>query len=103
MHTPPFPGYPSGHAMIGGVNSELYSYFFPADKSYFEKRAKDGAESRFEGGIHFRTDNEVGLDMGRKIGRAVIGKISRDGIPHPLEFPKRSEGNRDIGYREIRK
>ena len=96
IHTPPFPGYPSGHAMIGGVNAELYSYFFPADKSYFEKRAKDGAESRFEGGIHFRTDNEVGLDMGRKVGRAVIEKISMDGIPHPLGFPK------ELGSREIR-
>src|SRR5688500_3270287 len=40
MHTPPFPGYPSGHAMIGGVLAEVYSHFFPADKAYFDKRAK---------------------------------------------------------------
>lgn len=79
FHTPPFPGYPSGHAMLGGVMGELYSYFFPAEKAYFEKRAKDGAESRFQGGIHFRSDNEVGLQMGKKVGAAIIKKVKTDG------------------------
>ncbi|MEO7294083.1 MAG: phosphatase PAP2 family protein [Ginsengibacter sp.] len=75
LQTPPFPGYPSGHAMLGSVMAELYSYFFPADKAYFLKRAKDGAESRFQGGIHFRTDNEVALDMGKKVADIVIQKV----------------------------
>jgi membrane-associated phospholipid phosphatase len=78
--TPPFPGYPSGHAMIGAVNAQIYSYFFPESRAYFMKRAKDGAESRFQGGIHFRTDNEVGLEMGRKVGAFIIDRISKDGI-----------------------
>ncbi len=77
--TPPFPGYPSGHAMLGGVMAELYSYFFPAERAYFMKRAKDGAESRFQGGIHFRTDNEVGLEMGKKVGAAIIKRVRVDG------------------------
>ncbi len=63
MGTPPFPGYPSGHATISAVMAGLYSYFFPADSAYFQKKAKDAAESRFQGGIHFRTDNEVGLGI----------------------------------------
>lgn len=74
--TPPFPGYPSGHAVMSGMFSELYGYFFPADLAYFRKRAKDAAESRFQGGIHFRSDNEVGLEMGRKIAAHVISKIN---------------------------
>ena len=78
--TPPFPGYPSGHAMIGAVNAEIYSYFFPESRAYFMKRAKDGAESRFQGGIHFRTDNEIGLDMGRKVGAFIINRIKNDGV-----------------------
>jgi membrane-associated phospholipid phosphatase len=77
--TPPFPGYPSGHAALGSVMAELYSYFFPAEKVYFQKKAKEGAESRFQGGIHFRTDNEVGLEMGRKVGAAIIQKVRNDG------------------------
>jgi membrane-associated phospholipid phosphatase len=84
--TPPFPGYPSGHAMMGGVMAEVYAYFFPADKAYFDKRAKDGAESRFQGGIHFRTDNEVGLEVGRKIGAAVVQKAKTDGADKAMHF-----------------
>ncbi|RNI31082.1 phosphatase PAP2 family protein [Rufibacter latericius] len=87
--TPPFPGYPSGHAVISGVTGELYSYFFPADRTYFQKRAKDGAESRFQAGIHFRTDNEVGLEMGRKIANAVIQKARADGAENQLSLVKR--------------
>lgn len=79
LQTPPFPGYPSGHAMMGGLAAELYSYFFPADKAWLEKRAKDGAESRFQGGIHFRTDNDVALDLGKKVADKVIDKIKDDG------------------------
>jgi len=77
--TPPFPGYPSGHATVSGVMAELYSYFFPAEAAYFRKKAKEGAESRFQAGIHFRTDNEVGLDLGRKVANAIIQKVKDDG------------------------
>ena len=77
--TPPFPGYPSGHAVVSGVINELLSYYFPAEKALFQKRAKEGAESRFQAGIHFRTDNEVGLDMGRKIGALIVQKARADG------------------------
>lgn len=77
--TPPFPGYPSGHAMISGILAELLSYFFPADQEYFRQRAKDCAESRFQGGIHFRSDNEVALDMGKKVAAKIIDRIKEDG------------------------
>lgn len=89
--TPPFPGYPSGHAMMGGVMAELYSYFFPAETALFEKRAKDGAESRFQGGIHFRTDNEVGLELGKKIGAAIVKKVRNDGADDELSSAKRKK------------
>lgn len=82
--SPPFPGYPSGHAMLGAVNCELYSYFFPMDKAFFEKKAKDGAESRFHGGIHFRSDNEVALDMGKKVGALIVEKAKEDGADNSL-------------------
>jgi hypothetical protein len=82
--TPPFPGYPSGHAAVSGVMGELYSYFFPADSAYFRQKAKDGAESRFQAGIHFRTDNEVGLELGRKVAAAIIKKVRTDGAGNEL-------------------
>lgn len=79
MASPPFPGYPSGHAVSGGAMSELLSYFFPEDKAFIQTKAKEGAESRFQAGIHFRTDNEVGLELGRKVAAAVVQKAREDG------------------------
>jgi hypothetical protein len=63
---------------------ELYSYFFSADKAYFQKKAKDAAESRFQAGIHFRTDNEVGLELGRKVAAVLIQKLKSDGADEQL-------------------
>jgi hypothetical protein len=79
MNTPPFPGYPSGHAAGAGASATLLTYFFPAEKDFFWQRAKEAAESRFEGGIHFRTDNEVGLELGRKVAEMVLRKAKEDG------------------------
>lgn len=70
--TPPFPGYPSGHALGAGTSAAILSYFFPEDAAYFHKLAEECAESRFDAGIHFRTDNEVGLKMGKEIGNYIV-------------------------------
>ena len=88
LPTPPFPGYPSGHAMLGSVMAEMFSYFFPADRAYFLKRARDGAESRFQAGIHFRTDNEVALELGKKVAAAVILKVRTDGADDEMSLTK---------------
>jgi len=93
FQSPPFPGYPSGHAAISGVMGDLYSWFFPADKAFFQKKAKDAAESRFQGGIHFRTDNEVALELGHKVAAVIIQKASEDGAGDLFlpEKPKKTE------------
>ena len=70
--TPPFPGYPSGHAGGAGTTAAVLSYFFPADAKQFNKLAQDCADSRFYGGIHFRTDNESALRMGKDLGNYVV-------------------------------
>ncbi len=74
--SPPFPGYPSGHAAVSSVTAEIYSFFFPAEKAYFQKKALEVAESRFQGGIHFRTDNEVATELGKKVGAVILKKIN---------------------------
>jgi hypothetical protein len=79
MQSPPFPGYPSGHATMSGVVEELFPYFFPRDRELFKKMAKDGAESRFHAGIHFRTDNDEGLVLGNKVAAKVLERIKTDG------------------------
>ncbi|MFI5131803.1 MAG: phosphatase PAP2 family protein [Chitinophagales bacterium] len=93
--TPPFPGYPSGHATMSGMISEMYSYFFPAERAYFQKIAKDGAESRFQAGIHFRTDNEVGLELGRKVAARVIQKVKDDGADNNTMMAQKTAAMKD--------
>ena len=34
--------------------------------------AKEGSESRSEGGAHFRIDNEIGLTVGNQVGDQVF-------------------------------
>ena len=70
--TPPFPGYPSGHAAGAATSSAVLEYFFPADAKQFQKLAQDCADSRFYAGIHFRTDNETALTMGRQLGKYIV-------------------------------
>ena len=70
--TPPFPGYPSGHAAGAGTTCAVLEYFFPADAKQFQQMAQDCADSRYYAGIHFRTDNEVALKMGKELGRYVV-------------------------------
>ena len=79
IFTPPFPGYPSGHAALSGAMAEIYSYFFPDEKDLFRQKAKDAAESRFQAGIHFRTDNEAALELGKKVATKIIQKVKADG------------------------
>ncbi len=70
--TPPFPGYPSGHAAGAGMSAAVLEYFFPADAALFRQMAQDCADSRFYAGIHFRVDNETGLRMGAVLGKYVV-------------------------------
>ncbi len=87
--TPPFPGYPSGHAMMSGMFADIYSHFFPAERAFFQRKAEEAAESRFQAGIHFRTDNEVGLELGRKVATAIIQKVRNDSADDMLTLTKR--------------
>lgn len=91
LPTPPFPGYPSGHACVGGVTAELMTYLFPEDKALWDKRAKDGAESRFQAGIHFRTDNEVGVELGRKVGKVIVDRVKNDGADATTAFSAKKD------------
>ena len=79
LMTPPFPGYPSGHAAVSGTMAEIYSYFFPEEKELFWQKAKEAAESRFQAGIHFRTDNDVALVLGKKVAVKVLDRVKNDG------------------------
>jgi PAP2 superfamily len=90
--TPPFPGYTSGHATVSGACAKILELFSGSDKfGYAEMRAhcsmteksagemvklemptwsgvaEMAAVSRAMGGYHIPIDNNVGLQVGRKL------------------------------------
>lgn len=70
--TPPFPSYVSGHSGTSGAAATVLSAFFPDEAARLNAWAHEAALSRLYGGIHFRTDNEVGLALGRSVGEAAL-------------------------------
>lgn len=79
LFTPPHPSYPSGYAAISTARATVLGYLFPEAATFFMNKAKEAAESRFEGGVHFRVDNVVGMDMGHKVGKEIVKWAHRDG------------------------
>ena len=70
--TPNFPSYTSGHSTQSGAAAVVLGHFFPGDARRLDAMAEEAAVSRLYGGIHFRTDNDVGLRIGREIGRRTV-------------------------------
>jgi membrane-associated phospholipid phosphatase len=70
--TPPFPSYTSGHSTFSGSASEVLAYFFPRDAARLRAMAEEAAVSRLFGGIHYRFDNEAGMQVGRRLGALAI-------------------------------
>jgi len=73
--TPSFPGYVSAHSTVSGAAAELLSGFFPRESDVVRKAAEEAALSRLYGGIHFSSDNNQGLMLGRKVGEVVLQQL----------------------------
>jgi membrane-associated phospholipid phosphatase len=78
---PNFPSYTSGHAAFSGAASEVLIYLFPDQKDKLNAMAEEAALSRLYGGIHYRFDNEVGLETGRAVGQLAVKQGQSDGSP----------------------
>ena len=97
--TPCFPSYPSNHGSAGNAAAEVLRRVYgeaghsitltnPAVPSIvlqytsFKQITDDISDARVYGGIHFRTDQEAGADLGRAIGTAVyknnLGPVNGD-------------------------
>jgi hypothetical protein len=70
--TPPFPSYVSGHSTTSGAASTVLAARFPRAARQLRAWADEAAVSRLYGGIHFSSDNDAGLTLGRKVGRAAV-------------------------------
>jgi membrane-associated phospholipid phosphatase len=72
--TPPFPSYVSGHSSTSGAASRVLSAYFRSAAPKLRAWAEEAAISRLYGGIHFRSDNEAGLVLGKKVAKAAISR-----------------------------
>ena len=77
--TPAHPSYPSGHSAVVGASSAVLGYLFPRAAECFRLNAEELAASRMWAGIHFRSDNEAGLELGRSVARVAIDRAMADG------------------------
>ncbi len=86
LDTPPFPSYVSGHSgvtaasalVLGAFLGDRHAFCIPSSlgrrcfKS-FDLAARDTANSRLWGGIHYRFDNSAARALGQRIARFEIG------------------------------
>jgi len=128
--TPRHPAYPSGHSTYSGAASEILSYFFgaldtpealPFDTRYGSKQntkikeeldnmADNIGMGRLWAGIHWRSDHEAGMKLGRTVARMVIqqlldmGSVSKEKIaPFVLcpEEPKVPENQCHLDEKQV--
>jgi PAP2 superfamily len=74
IKVPNHPSYPSAHSTLSGTVAEVLSYFFPEDKSYWNKTAETAGMSRIWGGVHYPIDHLNGLTLGQQVAEVVLKK-----------------------------
>ncbi len=76
---PNFPSYTSGHSTFSSAAAEVLSYLFPGSAASFTAQRDEASISRLYGGIHYRSDIEVGKDHGARIGGYTVRFAQLDG------------------------
>ena len=76
---PNFPSYTSGHSTFSAAAAVVLSYLFPSGASSFETMRDEAAISRLYGGIHYRSDIEVGKTHGARVGGYTVSFARSDG------------------------
>jgi membrane-associated phospholipid phosphatase len=76
---PNHPSFPSAHATLSSANAEVLAHLFPREAGIFTALAQESATSRLWAGIHYRSDNEVGLEQGRAVAKLVVARAKADG------------------------
>ncbi len=76
---PNFPSYISGHSTFSGAAAAVLSYIIPNNAAKYNAMATEASLSRLYGGIHYRSDCEVGLVTGKNIGNYAVTRGQNDG------------------------
>lgn len=76
---PNFPSYISGHSTFSAAAATVLGYLNPERADDYMDMATEASLSRMYGGIHYRSDCEVGMDVGEKIGQHAVARGRADG------------------------
>jgi membrane-associated phospholipid phosphatase len=78
--TPPYPAYPSGYSAVMGAGATVVGHYFPEAADDMAGRAWEAAASRGWAGVHYVIDDDIGLTMGRQVGRLVCSLAGADPV-----------------------
>lgn len=76
---PNFPAYISGHSTFSGAAAAILSHIVPEKATAYNEMAQEASLSRMYGGIHYRADCEVGLQVGKNVGNYAVARAQTDG------------------------
>lgn len=76
---PNFPSYISGHSTFSGAAATVLGYIIPSKAQQYTNWALEASVSRMYGAIHYRSDCEVGITTGNKVGTYAVNRGHTDG------------------------
>lgn len=76
---PNFPAYISGHSTFSAAAAAILGHIIPERKADYDAMAREASMSRIYGGIHYRSDCEVGLTVGTNVGNYAVQRAKTDG------------------------
>jgi membrane-associated phospholipid phosphatase len=76
---PVHPSYPAAHGCVSGAQAAVLAAMFPVEAQRFTDMADEAASSRIWAGIHFRSDIDTGLGLGRAVAQRVVDRSRADG------------------------
>jgi len=77
--TPNHPSYPAAHGSFSGAISAVLADLFPLDAVSLNALGTEAGESRLWAGVHFRSDIDTGLALGRAVAKLVVEQAGKDG------------------------
>ncbi len=105
INTPPHPSYVSAHAGVSGAAQGILTDAFGSGGSFcltwagnsrcwddWADAVIDAKESRLWGGIHWRFDNDVGLDVGYQVAAFTLSQNAFNAVPEPATWAMMIQG-----------
>ena len=82
---PRHPAYPAGHGVTAGLWATLLAHKYPRHRRALQDAADAIAQRRVGSGLHFQSDVDDGLALGRRMARVVLDHLQAGTLPEELE------------------